>query len=403
VIEAVDRMPRFVGRADDADSRAALADTTVLLAGIGSVGGRIAEHCGRCHIGEVALVDGKRFGAGFDTQVIRSAADVGRFKASRVGRWIRDVSPQTTVHAMDTPLETLPLSMVDDYDVVIASTDNLAAEVEIGRRCMALGIPLIYASVHGPTLTVQMRIFTNQGPECPCPACGFSAGEWRQLDSEVRFSCAPEADDAAASVDGQPTSSVSPLCAMAADMAMLELLRMRLGLGATLEDRLVEYNAYNHTTTVSRLVRNTRCPVDHAHTVLARAGIDQPLADFTLRECAAAAGVVDEDDLGRTSFAVDDLVFASVATCSACGADRPLNRFVRRDARLRRRCRDCDRPLVPHPFHSFARCRAAGAQGAALLDAPLRSLGAVPRSVIVRGPTGAVFIRHQPDNGDDAK
>jgi molybdopterin/thiamine biosynthesis adenylyltransferase len=212
VIEAVDRMPRFVGRADDADSRAALADTTVLLAGIGSVGGRIAEHCGRCHIGEVALVDGKRFGAGFDTQVIRSAADVGRFKASRVGRWIRDVSPQTTVHALDTPLEALPLWMLDDYDVVIASTDNLGAEVEIGRRCLALGIPLIYASVHGPTLTVQMRTFTNRGPDCPCPACGFSAGEWRQLDSQIRFSCAPEAGDAVARVDGQPTSSVSPLC-----------------------------------------------------------------------------------------------------------------------------------------------------------------------------------------------
>jgi molybdopterin/thiamine biosynthesis adenylyltransferase len=403
VIEAVDRMPRFVGRADDADSRAALADTTVLLAGIGSVGGRIAEHCGRCHIGEVALVDGKRFGAGFDTQVIRSAADVGRFKASRVGRWIRDVSPQTTVHALDTPLEALPLWMLDDYDVVIASTDNLGAEVEIGRRCLALGIPLIYASVHGPTLTVQMRTFTNRGPDCPCPACGFSAGEWRQLDSQIRFSCAPEAGDAVARVDGQPTSSVSPLCAMAADMAMFELLRMRLGLGAPLEDRLVEYNGYSHTTTVSRLAWNPSCPVDHAHTVLGHAGTGQPLADSTLRACAASAGVVNEDDLGRTSFAVDDLVFAAVATCWDCGASRPLNRFMRRGAPLRRRCRDCDHRLIPHPFYSFARCCFAGAEGAALLDAPLRSLGAVPRSVIVRGPTRAVFIRHQPDNGDDAK
>ena len=395
-------MPRFVGRADDADSRAALADTTVLLAGVGSVGGRIAEHCGRCHIGEVALVDGKRFGAGFDTQVIRSGTDVGTFKASRVGRWIRDVSPQTTVHALDTPLEALPLWMLADYDVVIASTDNLAAEVEIGRRCLALRIPLIYASVHGPTLTVQIRIFTNRGPDCPCPACAFSPGEWRQLNSEVRFSCAPEAGDAVARVDGQPTSSVSPLCSMAADMAMLELLRMRLGLGAPLEDRLVEYNGYSHTTTVSRLAENPRCPVDHAHTVLDRAGIGRPLADCTLRDCAAAAGVVDEDDLGRTSFAVDDLVFASVATCPACGADGPLNRFVRRDVRLRRRCRACGRRLVPHPFYSFDRCCAARAEGTPRFDAPLRSMGAVPRSVIVRGPSGAVFIRHRPDDGDAA-
>ncbi|MHC4081513.1 MAG: HesA/MoeB/ThiF family protein [Planctomycetota bacterium] len=394
-------MPKFVGQPASVDSRAALADTTVLLEGIGSVGGRIADHCGRCHIGKIALVDGKRFGAGFDTQVIRGPADVGRFKASRVGRWIRDVSPQTTVHALDTPLEALPLWMLDDYDVVMASTDNLAAEVEIGRRCLALGIPLIYASVHGATLTVQMRTFTNRGPDCPCPACGFSAAEWRQLDNDVRFSCAPDAGDAVTSVGGQPTSSVSPLCSMVADMAMLELLRVRLRLGAPLEDRLVEYNGYNHTTTVSRLARNPRCPVDHAHTVLDRAGIGQPLADCTLRDCAAAAGAGAEDDLARTSFSVDDLAFASVATCCACGADQPLNRFVAREARLRRRCRDCGRHLVPHPFYSSPRCCFAGAEGAALLDAPLRSLGARPRSVIVRSPARAVFIQHRPDDGDD--
>ncbi|MHC5007553.1 MAG: HesA/MoeB/ThiF family protein [Planctomycetota bacterium] len=400
MIDVADRMPRFVGRAADADSRAVLAGTTVLLAGIGSVGGRIAEHCGRCRIGEVALVDGKRFSAGFDTQVIRSGADVGKLKASRVGRWIREVSPQTTVHALDTPIEAVPLWMLDDYHVVIASTDNLAAEVEIGRRCLALRIPLIYASVHGPTLTVQIRTFTNQDPDGPCPACNFSSQEWRQLDNEVRFSCAPDAGAAAAQINGQPTLSVSPLCSMASDMGMIELLRLRLGLGAPLEDRLVEYNGYGHTTTVSRLARNPRCPVDHAHTMLDRAGTGQPLADSTLRDCAAVAGVVDEDDLGRTSFAVDDLVFASVATCGACGADRPLNRFVRRDARLRRHCRDCGERLVGHPFHSFDRC-VAGTHGAALLDAPLRSLGAVPRSVIVRSATRAVFIRHQPDNGDN--
>jgi molybdopterin/thiamine biosynthesis adenylyltransferase len=394
-------MPSFVGRPDGADSRAALADTKVALGGTGSIGARIAEHCGRCHIGELALVDGKRFSANFDTQAIRGPEDIDRPKAPRVGKWVRSISPQTTVHALDRPFEAVPLWMLDDYDVVMASTDNLAAEVEIGRRCLALRIPLIYASVHGPTLTVQIRTFTNQGPAGPCPACNFSPGEWRQLNSEVRFSCAPAAGEAAAHVDGQPTSSVSPLCSLAADMAMLELLRVRLDLGAPLEDRLVEYNGYTHTTTVSGLARSPRCPVDHAHTVLDRAGLGQPLTDTTLRACAAAAGVVDADELERTSFAVDDLVFASVATCFACGADQPLNRFVRREARLRRQCRDCGRRLVPHPFYSLARWCGAGTEGAALLDAPLKLLGARPHSVIVRGPSRAVFIRQRPDDGDE--
>jgi molybdopterin/thiamine biosynthesis adenylyltransferase len=399
VVEVVDRMPEFVGRAEGVESRAVLADTTVLLAGTGGVGGRIAEHCGRCHIGGVALVDGKRFGAGFETQVIRSSADIGKFKASRVGRWVKAVSPQTTVYAVDAPFEAVPLWRLDDCDVVVASTDNLAAEVEIGRRCLALRVPLIYASVHGPTLTVQMRTFTNRGPECPCPVCSFSLGERRQLDNQVRFSCAPDADDLAR-IDGPPTMSVSPLCSLAADMAMVELLRLRLGIGGPFEDRVVEYNGYRHTTTVSRLAPDPRCPVDHAYTVLDRAEPGRPLADCTLRACAASAGVADKD-LGQTSFAVDDLVFASVAMCSECGASQPLNRFVRRNAPLRRRCRSCDVRLRPHPFYSFDRCCGAGPQ-CPPLDAPLRAMGAVPRCVIVRGPSGAVFVRHHHDDGDGA-
>jgi uncharacterized protein (DUF983 family) len=307
------------------------------------------------------------------------------------------------VDAYDTAVEDLPLSVVDDYDVVIASTDNLVAEVNIGRVCLALSIPLIYASVHGPTLTVQVRTFSNRGPESACPACGLNRAEWRQLNEQVRFSCDPGSIDRAADIVGPPTMSVSPLCSMAADLAVLVLLRLQLGLGPPLEDSVTEYNGYGHTTSVSVLAPSPRCPVDHAHTVLDRAEAGQPLADLPLRACAAAAGVTDEADLERTSFAVDDLVFGAAATCPACCAEQPLNRFVHPEARLRRRCRACGAPgLVPHPSFSFERFVCPGPGAVALLDKPLRALGATPRGVIVRGPAGAVLVRHQTADGGNA-
>jgi molybdopterin/thiamine biosynthesis adenylyltransferase len=398
VTDTIDRMPEYVGLPAGVDPRTVFAETKVLILGVGSVGARIAEHSARCGVGELVLVDGKRFTENYTTQAIRGPADVGKPKASRVGRWIRGISPEARVRAFDTPLEAHPLSLLDDCDAVIASTDNLAAEVEIGRRCLALGIPLIYSSVHGPTLTVQLRTFTNRGPESPCPACGFSPGEWDQLNGEVQFSCDPRSRDDIARITGPPTASVGPLCSMAADLAVLDLLRMRLSLGPALEDRLTQYNGYGHTTMVSGLAFNPNCPVDH--TVLNRAGVGRPLADCTLRDLATAAGVTDDDAIAQASFAVDGLVFGSMAACPHCGATQKLGRFVRRAAKLRRKCRACGgHGMVAHPFHSFDRCVPEREGLMSRLDEPLGRVGTAARGVIVRSASGAVLVRHRPDNG----
>ncbi|MHC4220011.1 MAG: HesA/MoeB/ThiF family protein [Planctomycetota bacterium] len=398
MIDTIDHMPEFVGLPAGVDPRAVFADTRVLILGVGSVGARAALHCGRCGVGDIVLVDGKRFTENYTTQAIRGPGDVGKPKASRVGRWVKAICPEARVRAFDTPLEKQPLSLVDDCDAVIASTDNLAAEVEIGRRCLALGIPLIYSSVHGPSLTVQLRTYTNRGPEGPCPACAFSPGEWDQLNGEVRFSCDPASRDDNARITGPPTVSVSPLCSLGADLAVLELLRMRLKLGPAPEDRVTQYNCYGHTTMVSGLAFNPRCPVDH--TVLNRAGVGRPLADCSLRDLAAAAGVTDDGAIADASFAVDGLVFALMAACPTCGATQQLGRFVRRGERLRRKCRECGgHGMVAHPFYSFERCVPDREGLMSRLDEPLGPVGAAARSVIVRGSTGAVLVRHRPDNG----
>ncbi|MHC4949288.1 MAG: ThiF family adenylyltransferase [Planctomycetota bacterium] len=89
---AAGRLPAFIGGPSDAADR--LASTSVLLVGAGSVGARIGEHLGRLGVGEVAVVDPKRFGPGLGTQAIEPA-DVGRPKASTVAARIKRISPRT--------------------------------------------------------------------------------------------------------------------------------------------------------------------------------------------------------------------------------------------------------------------------------------------------------------------
>ena len=391
MVNVVDRMPDFIGLTGDARSR--LAQTRLLLVGVGSVGARIADHAARCRVGAIGLVDPKAFSANFDTQMTRDPSDFGRPKALRVGEWAKTISPSSIVRVFDGPVQGLSWLDLDEYDIVVASTDNLLAEVYLGETCMALGLPLLYASVHGPTLCSQVRVFMNRNGDSPCPSCGYSRAEREQLSSGTRFSCDPAAGGEA-DLDGPPTVSVSPLCSLAADMAMLEVLRMRLRLGSAPCDCVRELNGYTGASVTTPLSRRAACGVDH--TVLERAYLDRPLGECTLRDCAEAAGVTGDEGIARTSFAVDDSLFAGVLDCTACGTSHEHNEFLdRRREPVRRVCRACDHhELAPHPFLSFDRLIPARAGGLLPhLDVPLRALGAEGRGVVVRHGRQAVLLR----------
>jgi len=74
-------------------------------------------------------------------------------------------------------------------DVVLLAGDNATVERDHGQRCLNLGLPLIHASVHGDTLTVQCRVFGSTNPQGPCPVCLFGAEEFRMLEEERVWSC----------------------------------------------------------------------------------------------------------------------------------------------------------------------------------------------------------------------
>src|SRR5262249_12041886 len=139
-------------------------------------------------------------------------------------------------------LDEMALSPVD---VVMLATDHLAPEVELGQRCLWLGRPLVQASVHGETLLAQVRTFSNRAADHPCPPCGFGIDEWSLLSRQTVFSCAgPDTSRpgwVGRSELSAPTMSISALCAIAAELAVIQVLRLVLGLGAPVGDDLVQY------------------------------------------------------------------------------------------------------------------------------------------------------------------
>jgi molybdopterin/thiamine biosynthesis adenylyltransferase len=378
------RLPAFHGLTGEAGP--ALDALSVAVVGAGSVGRNLALHLARLQVGELRVVDPGRYKPeSLLTQPI-TAEDVGAAKAGNTARACRQLSPATRVWAFDGPAQALSPAALADVDVVLLATDNLAAEVEVGQRCLWLRRPLLQASVHGDTLVAQVRFLRNADGAGPCLACAFGPAEWRHLNRETTFSCEGRANGRAAGrTVPPPTLSVSFLCSLAADLALTQLLRFALRLGAPLQDAVLEHCGYTHRTVLSPLKRNADCPCDHAG--WERASAPRPLADCTARELARLAGLDGGAGAGGISLAVDDMPFVEWGACAACGQGQRVGRFGPAG-----RCADCGGPVEAQPFYTHRAAPAALLRP--VLDRPLRELGAAAaRAAVVRGAGRAVLVR----------
>ena len=194
-----------------------------------------------------------------------------------------------------------------------------------------------------------------------------------------------------------PTLSTSFLCSLASDLAMVEITRLVLGLGASVENTLTELCGYTFRTIVSRLVRNPECKCEH--TTYRQARLTRPLAGCTLRELTAAAGVGPAAGEGCLSFIMDRFAYAQLGTCG-CAEERLLERFVVPGEGVEQ-CSVCGRAVTGNPFFLHRPVPVSVVE--AVLDRPLRDLGAgAARWAVVRGADKAVLLLEAEETGPGA-
>ena len=379
------RFPAFVGLPGMATER--LAELRVAILGAGAVGRNLASHCARLQPDAMWIVDPGRYK--FESLLTQSilACDIGEWKATSTGRACKAISPRTHVFTLVEQLQSVDKSELSAVDVVLLATDNLRGEVAASQLCIDLGKPLIQASVHGDTLVAQVRCLSNRDGTGPCLACGFGPTEWSDFDRETKFSCSGELHGAQGQGGASPTMSVSSLCSMAADLALMQLLRVVLNLGDPVSDSLLEYCGYTHTTTQMPLVRNPSCPCSHL--MWSPAAAPRAVAKCSLRELAAAGGFGPLEAVQDVSFVVGNTVFVEAAMC--CGTTQPVRRFAVNPQSLGN-CQNCGAALRPDSFFILARVSAA--MLGSLVDHPLQRIGArAARWVAVLSETRAVWIR----------
>lgn len=137
-----DRTVRLLG--EKGEQR--LARSSVLIVGLGGVGGYAAEMLARSGVGHLTLVDADKVDVtNINRQLIALDSNVGKSKVHLFAKRFREINPDIEIDERElflTP-DNLDEIMTRDYDFVIDAIDTVAPKVALIARCLAGKIKII--------------------------------------------------------------------------------------------------------------------------------------------------------------------------------------------------------------------------------------------------------------------
>jgi sulfur-carrier protein adenylyltransferase/sulfurtransferase len=218
----------------------------VAMIGAGGLGAPLGLYLAAAGVGRVGLVDFDVVDtSNLQRQVIHGTKDIGRKKLDSASDRMRDINPNIEIDKFDTGLTSEnALEILKDYDVVVDGTDNFPTRYLVNDACVLLKKPNVYGSIY--RFEGQATIFAYE--DGPCYRCLY-----------------PE----------PPPPGLVPSCAEGGVLGILpgiigliqatEAVKIILGIGDTLKERLLLYDALGMRFRELKLRRDPDCPVCGDH------------------------------------------------------------------------------------------------------------------------------------------
>ena len=220
-----------------------LTKSHALIVGAGGLGSPVALYLAASGVGKLTICD-------FDTvdltnlqrQIIHTTQSVGINKAVSAQQTIYEINPEIIVETIQQKSSEAEFkTLVTNADVVIDCSDNFATRYALNRVCFALKKPLVSGAAIG--FEGQITVFDFRHEASPCYHCLFpDTGE----ESDLR--CA--------------TNGVfAPLVGMIGTAQATEALKLMMGIGESLQGRLLLLDALSMERRTIRLSKDPTCLV----------------------------------------------------------------------------------------------------------------------------------------------
>lgn len=217
-------------------------EARVLIVGAGGLGSPVSLYLAAAGVGTIGIVDSDAVElSNLHRQIVHTSYDVGHPKA---------LSAKETLEAINPDVEVIPyqarltseniMDIIADYDVVVDGSDNFPTRYLVNDACVMLGKPLS----SGAILRFEAQVTTIIPKQSACYRCIFPA---------------PPPPGHVPSC--QEAGVIGPICGIIGAIQATEVVKLIIGKGELLTDRMLVCDALRMEFRKIHLRRNTDCPV----------------------------------------------------------------------------------------------------------------------------------------------
>lgn len=225
------------------DGQNKLVNSHALVVGAGGLGSPAALYLAAGGVGTLTICD-------FDVvdltnlqrQIVHTTSSIGINKALSAKKTLLEINPEIQVNAVcEKSTEADLTKLISAADVVLDCSDNFATRYLLNKLCVQLKKPLVSGAAIG--FEGQVTVYDARSDLSPCYHCLFpDNGE----DTDLR--CA--------------TNGVfAPLVGMIGTTQAAEALKLLMGIGESLQGRLLLLDALSMQWREIKLKKDTACSV----------------------------------------------------------------------------------------------------------------------------------------------
>ena len=225
----------------DLSGQQVLLKSNVLIIGLGGLGSPAALYLGGAGVGSLTLVDDDAVDlSNLQRQIAHGQNDLSRNKAESASDSVLALNSGLKVKAVPYRLRNEDLKLqVSLADVVVDATDNFESRFEINEACINLRKPLVSGSAI--RMEGQIAVFDNSGGG-PCYRCVYASG-----GDDSNLNCVEN-------------GVLAPVVGVIGAMLALETVKLILGIGSSLNSRLLLLDGKLMNWSEVKILKNRTCP-----------------------------------------------------------------------------------------------------------------------------------------------
>jgi len=219
-----------------------LQNAHIVIMGVGGLGSPAAMYLAAAGVGTLTLID-------FDTvdssnlqrQIIHNINSVGDSKVDSAKDTLQKINPEVTVNNINKKLTLDELkNTIKNTNCVIDATDNFETRFLINRACVSQQVALVSAAAI--QYEGQISVFDFTQNDSACYACLYDES------GEENTNCSDN-------------GILAPVVGILGSMQALEAIKLICGIGETLQNRLLIFDALALQWRTMKFKKDANCTV----------------------------------------------------------------------------------------------------------------------------------------------